>query len=321
VSTIGIAFHESQWPSQSRAAILACLRGRAFDPRFHYESPSQTAAWLALHESHSPARRDPAVARLYPDAIAGCLSRMPSPACLVSLGCGAGNKDLDVLRRSGAPAYAAIDASPGMVIGTLARIRAELPSVVARGLVADVRAADAIASWARDTFPSEAPVLWLAFGIVPNIPAPEIPALLRAFARHPHDRILLGANLIPGKIPDAEMAAILPQYDNGPTRRWLALLPQSLGIPASPEEIRFEVLPPQLGHPWRVEASLRIRNDCSLQLFGESIVLSAGERLSLFFSNRFSPQNIDSIAQTAGLRLATTTISPSTEEGVFEIRP
>lgn len=320
VSAIEISFHESQWPSRWRAAIVACLRDRVFDARFHYESPSQAAAWLALHESHSPARLDPDVARLYPDAIAGCLSRMPSPTCLVSLGCGGGKKDLDVLRRSGASAYAAIDASPGMVIETLDRVRANLPSLVARGLVADVRAADAIASWARDTFPFEGPVLWLAFGIVPNIPAPEIPALLRAFVRLPHDRVLLGANLIPGQNPAAEMAAILPQYDNNPTRRWLAILPQSLGIPASPGDIRFDILPPKTGHPWRIEANLLIRNDCALQLFGESIALSAEERLRLFFSNRFSPEDIGTIAQAAGLRLATSTISPSAEEGVFEIR-
>ncbi len=116
MSVADISVHESVWPSRWRTSLIDCLRRRSLDARFHYESPAQTGAWLALHEAHSPARSDPAVARLYPDAIGGCLSRMPAPARLASLGCGGGQKDLDVLCACGASAYAAIDVAPGMVI-------------------------------------------------------------------------------------------------------------------------------------------------------------------------------------------------------------
>lgn len=321
MDTIDISVHESQWPSRWHPALAACLRRRAFDSRFHYESPAQTAAWLSLHESHSPARHDPAVARLYPDALDQCLSHAPPPACLASLGCGGGQKDLDVLRKARAPAYAAIDAAAGMVIETLNRIRAALPSLPSRGLVADLSAAKGIASWVHDTLAPKGAILWLAFGVVPNIPATEIPALLRALVDRPGDRLLLGANLISGHDPESEMAAILPQYDNDPTRRWLTLLPHSLGIPASSADIRFAAQPPRGEHPWRIEARLAIQRDCQIDLFGERIALSADEPLLLFFSNRFTPQEIAGISRAAGLEISHSTIAPSGEEGVFELRP
>ncbi len=314
-----ISVHESVWPSRWRSSLIDCLRRRAFDARFHYESPAQTAAWLALHEAHSPARSDPAVARLYPDAIADSVSRMPAPARLASLGCGGGQKDLDVLRACGAPAYAAIDVAPGMVIEALNRVRSRLSTVAARGLVADLHAIQAIASWTRDAFREPGPTLWLAFGIVPNIPAAEIPGILRALLAHAEDRLLLGANLIPGPNPQAEMRAILPQYDNDITRRWLALLPQSLGIPAAPEDIRFAVIPPDGALPWRIEATLPVQKNCQISLFGECLQLPGAEPFRLFFSNRFTPDDLRNMAEAAGCQITASRIAPSREEGVFEI--
>lgn len=319
MSVADISVHESVWPSRRRTSLIDCLRRRSLDARFHYESPAQTGAWLALHEAHSPARSDPAVARLYPDAIGGCLSRMPAPARLASLGCGGGQKDLDVLCACGASAYAAIDVAPGMVIEAINRVRAHLPSVAASGLVADLHAIQAIAAWTRGAFRPKGPTLWLAFGIVPNIPANEIPGFLRALLTHPEDRLLLGANLIPGSNPQAEMGDLLPQYDNETTRRWLVLLPQSLGIPAAPEDIRFAVIPPDGALPWRIEATLPIRSNCQISIHGECLHLHAAEPLRLFFSNRFTPDEIRNMASAAGCQIAASRIAPSREEGVFEV--
>lgn len=316
---IDLAVHESQWPSRWLPALAACLRNRVVDPRFHYESPAQTAAWLVLHESLSPARLDPTVARLYPDTIARCLAHAPTPACLASLGCGGGQKDIEVLRSSRATAYAAIDASPGMVVETLDRLRLTLPAIRSRGLVADLSAVEEIASWVHHAFGTQGPILWLAFGILPNIPAPKIPILLRALLQRPGDRLLLSANLIRGNDPELEMAAILQQYDNGPTRRWLVLLPQSLGIPAAPADIRFTAEAPTADLPWRVEAMLPIERRLVIDLFGERVALPAGEPLRLFFSNRFTPRDIATLAETCGLQIAQANIAPSREEGVFEL--
>jgi hypothetical protein len=244
---------------------------------------------------------------------------MRAPARLASLGCGGGQKDLDVLRACGASAYAAIDVAPGMVIEAMNRVRAHLPTVAARGLVADLHAIQAIASWTRGASRSPGPTLWLAFGIVPNIPAIEIPGFLRALLAHPEDRLLLGANLIPGSNPQAEMDVILPQYDNETTRRWLVLLPQSLGIPAEPEHIRFAVIPPDGALPWRIEATLLIHDNCQISLCGECLHLPAAEPLRLFVSNRFTPDDLSNIAEAAGCQIAASRIAPSREEGAFEI--
>ncbi|HPA18395.1 MAG TPA: L-histidine N(alpha)-methyltransferase [Verrucomicrobiae bacterium] len=321
VGTLDFAIHKSQWPCNRRAALTACLRGRSIEARFHYESPAQTAAWLALHESHSPARTDPAVARLYPDSITSCLHDGEPITCLASIGCGGGQKDVDTLRASHATAYAAIDASSGMVAEALNRVCGAMPAIAARGLVADLSNTAGIAAWVRDAFPHHGSILWLAFGIVPNIPAPNIPSLLRAFLQRPGVRALVGTNLIPGRDPRSEMAAILPQYDNSPTRRWLAILPQSLGIPTSPDDIRFTVLPPAEGHPWRIQACLVIRQACRVDLFGERITFPKDESLRLFFSNRFTPEGVASLARAAGLHIARASIAPSGEEGVFELHP
>jgi len=319
-AALDITFHRSQWPASRRAALNACICRRRMDARFHYESPEQIAAWLEVHESHSPARSDPAVSRLYADAVAASDAGGHRPACLASVGCGYGHKDLDSLRAIGAGAYAAIDAGQGMVAQAMARIKAALPGIIVRGLVADVANAEGMAAWLRAVFPAQESVLWLAYGIVPNIPAPEIPAVLRALVQSRRDRILVGANLIPGQDPPAEMAAILPQYDNPATRRWLAILPQSLGIPIRPDDIHYEVLPPVHGHPWRIRAGAAIKDACVIAPSEEPMAIRAGENFELFFSNRFTPGDIDTIAKTAAMHVGRSHIAPARNEGVFEIR-
>lgn len=318
-AALDITVHRSQWPVARRAALDTCIRRRRMDARFHYESTEQIAAWLDVHESHSPARSDPAVSRLYADAVAASDAGGHRPTCLASVGCGYGHKDLDSLRAVGAGAYAAIDAGAGMVAQAMARIKTALPGIAVRGLVADVADAEGMAAWLRAAFPGQKSVLWLAFGIVPNIPAPEIPAVLRALIQSPGDGILVGANLIPGQDPPAEMAAILPQYDNPATRRWLSLLPQSLGIPIGPDDIRYEVLPPAHGHPWRIRASASIKDACVLAPSGEPEAMRAGENLELFFSNRFTPGDIATVAEAAAMHVERSHIAPDCNEGVFEI--
>ncbi len=58
MSTANVTIHASQFPERVRSDLLASLRRRAINPKFHYDSLKQTLKWLALHEAHSPARTD-----------------------------------------------------------------------------------------------------------------------------------------------------------------------------------------------------------------------------------------------------------------------
>ena len=56
--TLAIDFHDSQWPDAVAERLVADLREGQIPGRFLYDSPAQSARWLAYHEAWSPARTD-----------------------------------------------------------------------------------------------------------------------------------------------------------------------------------------------------------------------------------------------------------------------
>ena len=58
MATANVTIHSSQFPESVRRDLLASLRQRRVNHKFHYDSIRQTRKWLALHEAHSPARTD-----------------------------------------------------------------------------------------------------------------------------------------------------------------------------------------------------------------------------------------------------------------------
>ncbi len=56
--TANIIIHESQFPENVRRDLLASLRTRRVNHKFHYDSVKQTQKWLALHQIYSPSRND-----------------------------------------------------------------------------------------------------------------------------------------------------------------------------------------------------------------------------------------------------------------------
>ena len=98
---IPVNVHSSQFPETVQGELLESLRTREINHKFHYESPKQVQRWLALHEAHSPARTDPGVDLIYAEAcdkVADQLADAPA-VHVISLGCGGGQKDLQMLRR------------------------------------------------------------------------------------------------------------------------------------------------------------------------------------------------------------------------------
>ena len=71
-----IAIHASQFPQQVRRDLLASLRTRRVNHKFHYDSVKQTQKWLALHQAYSPSRTDVDCARTYDRSFVAAARRM-----------------------------------------------------------------------------------------------------------------------------------------------------------------------------------------------------------------------------------------------------
>ena len=116
-----VAIHPSQFPAAVRRDLLASLRARRVNPKFHYDSVRQTHQWLALHQAHSPSRRDLDCARVYDRSFAAAVAQIKSRNVhLIGLGCGGGQKDarlMNLLRASRRQVcYSPCDVSPAMVL-------------------------------------------------------------------------------------------------------------------------------------------------------------------------------------------------------------
>ena len=89
-----VTFHSSQAPAAVRRDLLASLRERQVNPKFHYDTLKQTQKWLALHEAYSPWRTDPDCRVIYERSFSAIAAQIQSPCVHVfGLGCGDGLKD------------------------------------------------------------------------------------------------------------------------------------------------------------------------------------------------------------------------------------
>src|SRR5882762_2601344 len=98
-SIANVAIHASQFPENVRRDLLASLRTRRVNHKFHYDSVKQTQKWLALHQACSPSRTDPDCAAIYNRSFAAAAARIEAPcAHVIGLGCGGGQKDARLLK-------------------------------------------------------------------------------------------------------------------------------------------------------------------------------------------------------------------------------
>src|SRR5216117_4035686 len=116
-----VAFHRSQFPEQVRRDLLASLRSRRVNHKFHYDSVKQTQKWLALHEAFSPSRTDADCRRIYDQSFAAAVREIKAKRLhLIGLGCGGGQKDARLLKLLKAPGrtllYTPSDVSAAMVL-------------------------------------------------------------------------------------------------------------------------------------------------------------------------------------------------------------
>src|SRR5450631_2241094 len=131
-SAANVLIHASQFPENVRRDLLASLRTRKINHKFHYDSVKQTQKWLALHQIYSPSRSDADCAATYDRAFAEAAGVIKSKNVhVIGLGCGGGQKDTRLLKllKSGGNeiSYTPCDVSTAMVLVARQTALAVLP--------------------------------------------------------------------------------------------------------------------------------------------------------------------------------------------------
>src|SRR5262245_50977201 len=199
-SLIQVRVHPSQFPQQIRRDLLASLRARQIKHKFLYDSLRQTQKWLALHQACSPARTDPDCVAIYDASFVTAANRMASPrVTVISLGCGGGQKDAQLLQQLAAQGDAVAcvpcDVSTAMVL-VAQQANAALTSNC-WPMVFDLERADDLPAAFDGVVPHDSVRLVTFFGMIPNFEPRTIMPRLASLVG-PEDSLLISANLAPG---------------------------------------------------------------------------------------------------------------------------
>ncbi len=243
------------------------------------------------------------------------------PVELVGLGCGGGQKDgmlASALLAAGASvSYCACDASPGLVLTASSTLERVVPDVLVTRLVADlVEAVDLDRFW-KEGATEKRLRIFSCLGIVPNVSPAALADNIVSWM-DPGDWLVMSANLYVADDPQHDLAAILSQYDNPLTRRWLSTLLDDVGLEGGPSALDFSIENDEdPSAPARVQALLRMKRDHALTLDGEAHRFAAGEAIRVFYSNRFTRSDFEAYLQSNGLTPAGAATLDSGEEGAW----
>ncbi len=317
----------SQFPAQVEHDLLAALRRRQANHKFHYDSVKQAQKWLRVHEAFSPARRDDEGVRLYATAAAALAENWRVNAVqVVGLGCGGGRKDValiwELARRGRSVGYVPLDVSLPLTLVAREAALEELPPERIQSVVCDVAVCGDLNGLLAPLRPAGAARCYTFFGMVPNFEPgaclPSLAGLLEA-----SDRLLVSANLAPGDDYASGVARVLPQYDNAPTRDWLLTWLEDLGVDTQRDGVlRFLVEADPGGSPLRrIAAYFDFHKSQTLRVAGETFIFQPGESFRLFFSYRHTPELLRGQLAGVGLQVEASWLLPSGEEGVFLCRP
>ena len=310
----------SQFPENVRRDLIESLRARAINHKFHYESYKQAAKWLALHEAHSPARNDASCLRIYDEAFAAVMRECNAPRVhLVGLGVGGAQKEARLAQWLGEQNKQVVstisDVSLPLVLGAREAVSRFVDECHA--VVLDLTTVNDLASLV-DANDSERPRLLTLFGIIPNFEPALLFSRVAALLR-PNDHFLFSANLAPGSDYAAGVEKVLPQYDNALTRDWLLTLLFDLGFSNDDGVLEFSIERDEQ-RLMRIVAYFVLKHRREIQILGERVLLSAGERIRVFFSYRHTMETITQLLPKHGLCSIGQYVNDTREEGVFLCR-
>jgi hypothetical protein len=162
------------------------------------------------------------------------------------------------------------------------------------------------------------PSLITFFGMIPNFEPDEILPKLAALVRK-KDYLLFSANLAPGADYAAGLKKILPQYDNALTHDWLLTFLLDLGVGRGDGKLRFNIEDGALKLR-RVAARFLFSRSREMVVAGERFKFRRGESIRLFFSYRYTPEQVEKNLSRHGLKIQARWLAESGEEGVFLCR-
>jgi L-histidine Nalpha-methyltransferase len=319
-SLANITIHASQFPDRVRRDLLASLRVRQANHKFHYDSIKQTQKWLALHQVYSPSRNDANCAKTYDESFERVAEEMVSPRVhLIGLGCGGGQKDARLLARlkaiCSAVTYTPCDVSTAMVLVARDAALQVIGEKCCFPLVCDLASADDLPEIFDQLSPAGAKRLITFFGMIPNF-EPEVVCPKLASLMRRDDELLLSGNLAPGPDYAEGMQRILPQYENEPTKDWLITFLLDMGVTSANGTLQFSIQEGNFSLK-RVQAEFHFKRDCSIEIGSERFCFAAGEIFRLFFSYRYTPALLEAVLQTYNLTIKKQWITDSGEESVF----
>jgi uncharacterized SAM-dependent methyltransferase len=322
-----VTIHCSQFPEAVRNDLVASLRSRRVNHKFHYDSIKQTQKWLTLHQTFSPWLTDPTCRTIYEESYLAAAQRIGAgPVQVIGLGCGGGQKDAALLKVLGKDTsmYTPCDVSTAMVLvarqAALSLIREDQCFPV----VCDLATADDPRSFLtpplKDSEQGHSACILTFFGMMPNFePSVILPKLSQL--TKPGDVLLVSANLAPGANYTAGVERILPFYDNEMTRDWLMGFLLDFGVEEMDGALRFRV--EDLAETCRLKrivAEFHFSRERHLQLDSEQFDFRPGESIRLFFSYRHTPNLLRALLEGYGLEVIDQWITASEEEGVFLVR-
>jgi len=347
---INVAIHRSAQPDEFMASLRRSFERRSIDPKFHYTSARQAQTWLALHKKYSPYASGLHGGDVYEMASTWAADNLPGSAVrLVSVACGGAGKELRLmksLRRAGKEIFATVsDISVPLVIqgyrtlaaeNVLAGIQAvafdliesgdlnEILKINVAGKV-DLSHPDGQSSCPHPVCDHPLPSEWAredqhivtCFGLMPNVEPLAIGARL-ASLRCPRGVLLVGANLVPELNYQQGTRDILGQYDNVETLGWLSLLLTDYGFEPGDGEITFSVEPcASLPELLQIVAQFHLVKSRTIEVAGSELKFSAGEKLRLFFSNRYTPALLRRVFEKSNLKILNEWVSAGEDEGII----
>lgn len=311
-----VRIDQSVSPAAHRAGMLAALEAGHVDNRFHYVGERSAAMWRALASAHSPAQADDGLTA-YDAAARAALALLPGgPVHVIGVACGDGVKERRLLG-------ALVSAGHRDVCATAVDVSVPLVTAAAEamGAVPGTGEADAVAvdiTAVHDLSPLLAPRrpgtrLVTLFGVVSTLGPGSMAPALSLLA--PGDVLMVSANLLPPR-PGAR-DAVMAQYDNPPTRDWLAAVLEDIGLGGAGDiAFRWHETPDGLAIVGEVTPTRMMVAGVQ----GVTVSMPAGRPVRVLESFRHDPAGLEHMMRSAGLDRVTAHVSPSGEEGVAVAR-
>jgi L-histidine N-alpha-methyltransferase len=300
------------------------LRLGEIEHAFHYVGTRQAQLWLEVHRRHAPMYSDPAFEANYRQVFAEVAQSLSGqPLHIIGLGAGGGQKeswllemvqDLDCQCR-----YTPVDVSLELALLS-AEAAAGRSAYDITPVVGDLSLLADLPAW-LERYSTDELRIYTAFGLTPNF----LPSWIFPHLHHvlrPQDKLLLSANLASTDADTDESygrscAAILPQYDNAETRRWLGQVLIDWGIAQYLSAPRFAIESIENLLAFAVRSEWL--DDVSFPWEGERFHARKGNELRLFYSLRYTPNRLQEALKRYGLRMGQGHTTPCGREGVWQV--